>query len=478
MEGTLPLCVDLDGTLTSSDTLHELLLLALRRRPLAAFPLGVALLRGKAAFKHALAEREPFDAAHLPLRPAVLDLIRAARAAGQPVVLATASSAHTARAVAERVGLFDEVLASDGGTNLSSHRKAAALVARFGAGGFDYVGNARDDLAVFAAARRTWLVSSSGRLRRAATRQCPEIAFLADPAARGRAWLRALRLHQWLKNLLVLVPLIAAHRIGDLTLLANGLLAFLAFSLCASSVYVLNDLLDLAADRAHPTKARRPFAAGVLPVAHGLVGTVLLLGAAFGLALLLPPRFTLALAGYWLLTTAYSFVLKKQVIVDVTLLAVLYTMRLIAGSAATGVHPSFWLLAFSIFVFLSLAMVKRYSELREAMASGRTLSGRGYHAEDLPVILSLGTASGMVCVLILAMYTQATIVPNAYPVAQWLWLAPPLMLYWITRLWMKAQRGEVNEDPVVFAAKDWQSLVVASLIGGCFLFAAIGFKPW
>ncbi|MNF73484.1 Decaprenyl-phosphate phosphoribosyltransferase [compost metagenome] len=261
-------------------------------------------------------------------------------------------------------------------------------------------------------------------------------------------------------------------------LLFWAILAFISFSLCASSVYLLNDLLDLPADRKHHRKKNRPFAAGTLSVKSGIAAIPLLLGSSLILALQLPPRFLVVLGVYYFLTAAYSFLLKKQVIVDVMILASLYSIRVIAGAAATDIKPSFWLLAFSMFIFLSLALVKRYSELRDTAFSVKLLPGRGYRPEDLPVVLALGSSSGMISVLILAMYTQAEIVPVMYPSHEWLWFAPSLMLYWTARLWMKTVRGEVDEDPVLFAARDWQSIVVVALMGCTFFMAISGPSLW
>ncbi|MBN8832232.1 MAG: UbiA family prenyltransferase [Sphingomonadales bacterium] len=474
----VPLCVDLDGTLVRTDMLHETLLLLAKSSPASLAALPGWLARGKAGFKHLIAARVAVDASGLPYRTDILTLIEQARAEGRPVVLATASPTKVATAIAEHLGVFDAVLSSDEGTNLSARAKADLLVERFGERGFDYIGNDTADLPVFARARRAFLVSSRGGLRRAAARGHDDVTFLDDPVGGLRAWAKALRIHQWLKNLLVFVPLVAAHQLLNLPLLGVAILAFLSYSLCASSVYLLNDLLDLPSDRAHRKKKNRPFASGALPVKAGIVAAPVLLASSIALAFFVPPRFLAVLAIYYLLTVLYSFFLKKQVVVDVMLLAGLYTLRIIAGAAATGIKPSFWLLALSMFTFLSLAMVKRYSELRIAMASAKPLAGRGYHPDDLPVVLALGSSSGMVSVLILALYTQAEIVPDMYPAPEWLWLAPPLMLYWTARLWMKAQRGEVDDDPVVFAARDWQSLAVVTLMGASFLLATSGWSIW
>jgi len=474
----IPLCVDLDGTLIRTDMLHETVLLLARKSPPALLHLPVWLARGKARLKHHIAERVEIDAATLPYQPDVLGLIRAAHEEGRPVILATAAPAAVAEKIAAHIGLFDEVLSSTGDLNLSGRNKADALVARFGERGFDYIGNHRDDLPVIRHARRAWLVSDSGSLRRAAARIHPEPAWIDKGPAGIRPWIKALRVHQWVKNGLIFVPLLAAKQATNPALLLAAVLAFISYSLFASAVYLVNDMLDLTADRRHRSKRHRPFAAGALPIAHGVAAVPVLVAISWGIAALLPTQYMIVLAIYAIVTTLYSFWLKQQVVVDLLLLAGLYTLRILAGAMATGVEPSFWLLAFSMFVFLSLAVVKRFSELRIAALENKTLSGRGYLPEDLPVLLAIGSGCGLTSVLILALYTRSEIVPEHYPSPQWLWFVPPLMLYWVVRIWMKANRGEVHDDPVLFAVKDWQSLVVSVCMALLFVLAGMSLHPW
>lgn len=476
-EQGVPLCVDLDGTLIRTDTLHEALIQLARRKPQALPALPLWLSGGKAKLKHLVAERVELHSASLPYCEDVLGLIREAREQHRPVILVTAAPARIANAIADSLGLFDEVLSSDERQNLSHRRKAEALVARFGSRGFDYVGNSSDDLPVFEQSRRAFLVSSNGALRRRAGQRNSDMTFFDGGRGGLRAWLKALRVHQWMKNLLILVPLLAAGRFGEPRLVMQAALAFVAFSLFASAVYLVNDMVDLESDRLHRSKRNRPFASGALPVSRGVLAAPLLAALSLGVAALLPPLFLVVLLGYAIVTSLYSFALKRQVIVDVMLLAGLYTVRIIAGSAATSIKPSFWLLAFSMFIFLCLAMTKRYSELREAVDQHKPLSGRGYLPSDLPVVLAIGAGSGLVSVLILALYTQSLIVPELYPAPEWIWLVPPLLLYWVARLWLKAGRGEIDDDPVLFAAKDWQSLVVAALVGTLFVLARSGWWP-
>ena len=460
----IALCVDCDGSLIRTDLLHESVFRLLKAAPWLVLLLPVWLLRGKAYLKERLARRVSVDVTTLPLNDDVLDLARGARASGRRVILATASHRIPAQALATHLGLFDEVLATEGSVNLSGTAKHAMLVSRFGERGFDYVGNGHSDLAVWASARRAVVVSASATLARAAAAVTTVDRVIAPPRAGLRAYLRGLRLHQWLKNLLVFVPLFAAHHLHVRAELAQALLAFLSFSLCASAVYVLNDLLDLESDRSHVRKRLRPFASGVIPLWHGALLMPLLLGAALAIALLLPGAFALVLAAYFGCTLAYSILLKRQVIVDVLMLASLYTIRVIAGGAATAIVPSFWLLAFSMFMFLSLAMVKRYSELQLTLQQHQQgAAGRGYVVQDLPVLMSIGTGSGLVAVMVFALYINNPETRGNYSEPLWLWPVPPLLLYWVSRIWMKAHRGEVDDDPVVFAVRDWQSLVIVVL---------------
>ena len=474
----IPLCVDLDGTLIRTDLLHESALALARQEPLSLLSIPRWLSRGRAPLKHAIAGRVTIDVATLPYNADVLAIINEARDAGRPVILATAAAPQFAAAVASHLGLFDAVISSDATTNLSGAAKADRLVERFGDRGFDYIGNDHVDAAVWDKARRAHVVGGRRSLHNRAAASGAEVHPIASPSRVGRAFLRAVRPVQWLKNLLVFVPLLAGQKLGDPALFLDAVLAFVAFSLTASSVYIVNDLLDLDADRRHHRKAARPFASGALPVSTGVLAAPALLAAGILVGLRLPPMFLAVLGSYIILTGLYSFWLKRHVIVDVILLAGLYTLRIIAGSAATGIAPSFWLLAFSQFIFFSLALVKRYTELRLKDDDGGILAGRGYYARDLPVLMALGASSGMMAVLVLALYIESPATAALYAGRAWLWLIPPTFLYWVARLWMKTHRGEVHDDPVVFAARDRQSLVIAGLLGLIFVAAATNWRFW
>jgi 4-hydroxybenzoate polyprenyltransferase len=473
--GSPVLAVDLDGTLLHTDTLVESVVTLLRQRPWMIGPALLALLRGRAGFKAWLAGRVDLEVGCLPFNGELLDWLRGERAQGRRLVLVTAADRRIADAVAAHTGLFDEVLASEGGVNLKGRAKAAALVERYGPGNFDYAGNAPADLPVWRVAREAIVVGGAA-LEQDARQVATVGRRFARPPLQAATVLRALRLHQWVKNLLVFVPILAAHRFTDGATLAAVALAFVVFGLTASAVYLINDLVDLPADRGHPRKCRRPFACGDLPLAWGMLLPPLLLVAAAALgAAWLPPAFLAVLAGYFVLTTAYSFLLKRLPIVDVMTLAGLYTIRVIAGGAAVALPPSFWLLACSMFIFLSLALVKRDTELRSLLARGELAArGRGWHVDDLPLIGGLGAASGIAAVLVLALYIDSQAAQNLYLTPEALWFICPLLLYWVSRLWFKTHRGEMHEDPVVFAMQDRTSLVLGALTAAIVAVATLG----
>lgn len=470
-----PLVVDLDGTLLRTDSLHESAIRVLRDRPLDVARLPLWLAQGKAAMKRRIAERVTLDPAALPYRDDLLDWLRAQREAGRRLVLCTASDAAVARAVADHLGLFDEVMASDGTLNLAGERKAEALVARFGAAGFDYAGNSAADLAVWARARRAIVVDAPAEVaRRARERGEVEREFPREPAGPAD-WRRALRLHQWLKNLLLVVPVLAAHEVANPAHWGALALAFVSFSLCASAVYVANDLFDLESDRLHPRKRSRPFAAGRLPAWQGVVAVPLLLAASLAVGAGVGGSFLPWLAGYFLLTCAYSLRLKRMVLVDCLALATLYTLRIVAGAAATGIEPSFWLLAFSGFLFLSLAFVKRYAELLVQVGRGSAKAhGRGYLTEDAPLVLVFGVVSGYAAAVVLALYLNSDAVARLYGRPTIAGAAVPILLLWISWVWLQAHRGRMHDDPLVFALRDPASLASGAALAAALALASFG----
>lgn len=464
-EAALPLVVDLDGTLVRGDLLAEEVVLGLKHSPLSAFEMLFWLRKGRAYFKSRVAERMTLDSDGLPYRRVVLEYLQTERAAGRPLVLATAADERVARQVADRLGLFDTVLASDGEANLAGEQKRQRLVSAFGEKGFDYVGNSARDLAVWRSARHAVLVDPSARLHRRAEGVAQVKRVLDDDPTTLLDYMRALRLHQWLKNLLVFVPVVAAHRLGEAPLLAEASMAFLAFSLCASSVYLFNDLMDMEADRHHPRKRARPLASGKVPVMVAPALILALLTAALGISLTLPRLFLGVLGAYLALNVAYSLWLKPIPILDVLILAGLYTLRIIAGSAAINVWPSSWLLAFSMFLFLSLALVKRYGELMAMRAvDGAKAKARGYRLDDAELLAALGGGAGYLAVLVLALYIEGA-ARAFYSRPQLIWVLCVLLLYWISHLWLMAHRKQMHDDPLVFAVRDRTSQLLLALMG-------------
>jgi 4-hydroxybenzoate polyprenyltransferase len=457
-----PLCIDLDGTLLHSDLLLEAAFAQLKQAPLAVLNWPCWLAKGKARLKAEIAKRVELDIEILPYNPRLLAFLHEQKEQGRTLVLVTASHRQFAEQVAEHLGLFDAVLATDGDRNLTGPRKAEILVERYGERGFDYAGNAVVDLAVWKHARRAIVVNAAPQIAQQARAVCEVERVFAPDASAWRDWIRELRLYQWLKNVLIFVPLAAGHVWDQPDRLMLALLAFLSFGLCASSVYLLNDLLDLAADRRHPRKCRRPFAAGKLPIVQGIAAIPLLLIVAFGLSLLINPLwFTATLATYYLFTLAYSLRLKRALMLDAIVLAGLYTLRIIAGAAAINIEPSFWLLAFSMFLFLSLALVKRHAELQTLREQGELkASGRGYHVDDLGVLQSLGAAAGYLAVLVLALYVNSETSRALYGQPMVIWLLCPALLYWISRVWLLTHRGEMHDDPIIFALTDTHSRYV------------------
>ena len=457
----VPLCVDLDGTLVNSDTLIESAVLLVKSNPLYLFAMAFWLLSGKAHIKEQIASRTKLPVATLPYNRQLVDWLRRQRDAGRKLVLVTAANFRIANAISEHLLLFSEVIASNSTRNLGASSKRDELVTRFGRGGYDYIGNSRDDLLVWSTCRKAILVNAdSSVMARAAPLESVEATF---PRAHNQ-WielLKGMRPHQWSKNLLIFVSIFVAQRYTDIALLGSTVLAFVSFCLCSSSVYLINDLLDLETDRGHSEKHNRPFASGRAPVILGVVAMpVLLLGSAL-LAWWAGTLFLGVLGVYFIVTLAYSLFLKRVAMMDVLVLASLYTLRIIAGASVADAIPSVWLMSFSMFVFTSLAMAKRYAELKSLDAdSGAWASGRGYLVSDLSTIAQLGAASGYISVLVLALYIDTQEMAAVYNHQRFMWLLCPLLMYWIGRIWLIAGRGELHQDPVVFATRDRISYLV------------------
>lgn len=470
-----PLVVDLDGTLVLTDTLHESAIDLVRRNPLHVVKLPLWLTGGKAHLKRRLASCTALDVATLPYNQPLLEWLRQEHRRGRSLVLCTAADHATAQAVADHLQLFSRVLASDGSTNLASENKAEQLVREYGEGGFDYAGNSSADLAVWQRARKSIVVNASPSVEQRAEKiGNVDQRFAAEPP-KARDIVRMLRVHQWMKNILLLAPLLAAHQWADSGAWLATLLALVAFSLCASSVYIANDLLDLESDRLHPRKRSRPFASGRVPIWQGVVLAPLLLAASLALALMVGNTFPAWLVLYFLLTCLYSVLLKRLAILDCLTLAALYTLRIVAGAAATEIPLSPWLLAFSSFMFLSLAFVKRYAELQLQAQHGQTKAhGRGYLTTDAPLIQSLGVSAGYATAVVLALYLHSDSVVELYRLPSVLGAAIPVLVFWLSWMWLRAHRGEMHDDPVVFALKDGVSLASGVVFAAILIISTVG----
>ncbi len=462
-EKSIPLCVDLDGTLVKLDTLHQALFLLLRRDFASLFRIPGWILKGKAHLKDQVMQRITLDATALPYNTRFLAWLREQHAAGRTLVLATASNYRTANAVAEHLGIFDEILASNAETNLRHNRKLTAIKERFDS--FGYAGNDASDIPIWEAANEVVLVNPNVAAKTACGARADHVFEERRPVL--RMFIKAMRCHQWLKNILIFSPMLLAHRFNEPSCVIDTIQAFFAFSFAASSIYVLNDLFDLSADQHHPRKCNRPFASGDLPIAVGSLLMPLLVITSIIFCLFLPLPFFFTMLAYFAITTLYSWRLKQLAIADVLTLAILYSMRIMAGSVATATAASGWFIEFAIFLFLSLALLKRMSELRE-MEGGSELKQkqreRGYKTDDLPLLLAFGTASGYIAVFVFTMYLGSEKVALLYRHPDWLWIFCPLLLYWITRIWHLGWRGRMTDDPLAFAAKDPQTYLVG-LIG-------------
>lgn len=464
VEGSV-ICADVDGTVLATDLLYESLLFALKHSPRLVFVVPFWFLRGRAYLKARLAEASAgLEVGVMPLHEEVVTYLRHEFAKGRRIVLASASHSSLVGKVAARLGFVSSIVASDSVTNCKGERKARAIEEHLGGAAWEYLGDSDSDYKVWEHAARVVCVTSSDSFATAVRKRFPDAQVIRKQKWSLKTISRALRVHQWLKNILCLVPVLLAHRWLDRAAMLGAAGSIVAFSLCASGVYLLNDLLDLEADRKHPRKRRRPCASGELPIVLALAMAPVLFVAAFVVAAMVSMKFSGILALYLVLTTAYSFRLKALALVDIILLAILYTIRIVGGGVAAGVPVSQWLLGLSMFLFLSLACVKRFSELLVLQQRNENRTwGRGYSVGDLEQVASFGSSSGYISVLVLALYVSSHEVVQLYTNPAVIWLACPLLLYWISRIWLLARRGLVHDDPLVFALRDKVTYVVGGL---------------
>jgi len=458
----IPLCVDLDDTLVATDTLWESIFVLLRTCPLCFLLLPFWILKGKAYFKHQIAQHVILNVAVLPYRAELLEFLKQQKEQGRTLILATAAHETIAHAVAQHIGLFDDVLANNEKVNLKGVNKRNELEKRFGYQGFDYIGDSKSDIPIFQAARTFYVVTAYKSLLKKLNYPAPEQIF-PIPAISTFTWLKVLRAHQWVKNFLIFVPLLVSHQFFDIDKLIASVLAFIAFSLVASAGYIFNDLVDLEADRQHRTKCNRPFAAGKIPIQRSILFFFALLILSSLISLIwLPTGFFGMLMLYLLLTLTYSFYLKRKMILDVIILAGLFTHRILAGGIAASIYISDWLLLFSVFFFTSLAFLKRYIELLYLKDKNdeKAIKNRDYYILDIDFVANFGATSAYLSVLVFAMYIYSD-APTRYESPFILWLLCPALIYWTTRVWFLANRRSLQDDPVVFALKDRVSWFIA-----------------
>lgn len=478
--GKPPLYVDLDGTLCRADTMQQAALQAIRDHPWRAIRALFALTKSRHAAKDLIADVVDLDPAALPYREAVIDYVKQAKEDGRRVVLATGSHRKYADAVAKHLGLFDAVYATENGTNLIGQNKLVSIRADCGEKDFEYLGDSGQDLVIFEASAVAGMVGGRRFDPLANTKvQVHRLAHVHNDTLSDL--FRLLRPHQWVKNLLVFMPLAASHRLRETELIWGSLGAFVVLCLVASGNYILNDLLDMQADRRHPTKRHRPVASGSVTIPRALLLAVMLISAGLALAGLIDPKLLLVTLGYLVLAKLYSFDLKRRLLIDVVALAAMYTLRPIAGSAATGIVPSPWLLAFCMFFFACLALAKRYTELQHQLATDPDQPptpellkkrGRAYYTTDLDILRVVGPVNGYLAVMVVALYISNPVVTVHYQTPQLLWLICPVLAYWVTRVWFFAHRGALHDDPVVFALRDPKSYLAVLICAGIAICAA------
>lgn len=464
---SIPLLVDLDGSLIKTDTLFETAMLVLSRQPWLVFMLAVWFLRGKPVLKRELSRRCQLNVDSLPYNESVIDYCRRAHDSGRSIILCTGSWHTIAERIAEKFDWISDVAATDSQRNLTGVDKAQWAIGRFGERGFDYLGNSRKDLLVWQHARQAIVLGSESLVKAAEPLTSVE-HYIPEAKPTVKVYAKAIRVHQWAKNSLVFVPLVTAHLWGSRDAVIASILAFFALSLVASATYLLNDLFDLEADRLHSTKCKRPLAAGLISIPQGVGLGVMLMALALLICQWLNGLFLAVLVAYLVVTIAYSFKLKRLQSVDVLVLACLFTVRVIAGTAAIEVEPSFWLLGFSMFIFFSLALVKRVTELirmeKESQCDEGKVIGRGYFTVDTVMLQSLGGASGLLSVLVFALYINTPDVKALYTHPELLWLMCPVLAYWIMRIWILTVRDEMHDDPISFAIKDVNSIVAGAVM--------------
>lgn len=460
-----PILVDLDGTLILTDSLHEMLTILIKTQPYAIFKLIKIYFSGKAKFKQYVFEQVDYDAERVPYRDELVEYIKHEKQNGRKIYLATAAYHGIAEKTADFLQCFDGVLATDSDINLKGINKLKAIQQNFGRE-FIYAGDNKADIHIWRDAKGAIVVGNHVKKlsKKVEKLHIPVIKQMQNTTVGLSTWLRALRIHQWLKNILLFIPLLLAFQFDDSHKIWLTMVAFISFSLGASATYILNDLWDLENDRAHPNKKLRPFASGALSIAQGVKASAILLFCACLSAIYVSWSYFGAFLLYLVITTLYSFRIKKIILLDIIVLSVLYTLRIIAGGIVTNINLSYSLLAFSILIFLSLATVKRCAELVAMPAVQENAVGRGYTKTDLDILWPIGISTYIGAIIVFGLYINApeTIIHYQKPV--FLWGVQLFLIYLIGNLWMVTRRGQMHDDPIVYFIEDKKSLIVLALI--------------
>lgn len=464
---SIPLCVDLDGTLIKSDTIIESTLLAIKSKPIIFFLLFFWILNGKNYFKKRITNIATPNPEILTYNVEVINFIKEEQAKGRQIILTTATTQNIANSISEYLNMFDLVISSTDNFNNRSKNKSQILIDKFGFKNFDYIGNGYADLEVWKSSRNALVVSDNKSLI-ANAGKISEVTKIFKPTNKSKIQLliKQLRVFQWLKNILIFIPFILAHKFGNTSVYLTSILGFLSFSFLSSFVYIVNDLLDIESDRNHHTKSKRPIASSELSIPFAFTVGLILCISSFAISIfVLKSTFTLYLLAYLILTSSYSIKLKKIFVIDILTLSILYTLRLMAGADLTYAPISKWLLAFSVFIFLSLSIIKRYTEILNAVKDRKeNIMGRAYEISDINLLQSMGITSGLISVLVFILYIFSPEVIMLYGQPSFLMPVILIILYWIIRIWFLAQRGLVDEDPIIFTAKDKQSYLITFLI--------------
>ncbi|MGQ8364672.1 UbiA family prenyltransferase [Glaciecola sp. 1036] len=459
----LPLYVDLDGTFIKSDMLFESLFCLLKQHPLKLFSVPFWLLKGKAHLKNKINESIDIDISSIPVNEQTLAYLKKAKLEERKVVLATASNQGIAKKFVSQYDVFDDYVASDPKHNLKGKNKTKKIQSIDP--DFAYMGNSSEDFEVFCEAQHSVLVNPTKKAKRLHAKHPVDEVLESEAISTLKVWKKQLRLHQWVKNFLIFVPILVSSNFTQISLVVATILGFVFFGMLASATYIVNDLLDLDNDRVHRTKKDRPLAACKISIPSGIMVAFLMTFIAFAGALLLSLKFAVVLLAYLFLTLSYSLKLKRYFAMDVIALAGLYTIRIFAGAALIGVNVSFWLLSFSMFIFLSLALVKRCTELVAIKQQNKDhVSGRDYSVTDLTVFTSFGATSAMMSLLMYCFYMESGVLADQYQEPDLLWLSLPALGYWLMRMWVKTLRGEMHDDPIVYSLKDHGSIVALSFV--------------